>query len=197
MGERLHRELQCPPARRTAQRRGLLHATRSQNRHRELAPSLQRRSAACFSRLQTTSTGGLRARAHSVAGCATSTSSAGHAGATAIFQLTFHLGHSMKATHSRTASPSCGSTHQGPLGQARGSSSAGGSPGSAPPARCKKTTRPDPQMLPACHLRRFVIETKSSTYRRGDRFFSGQLASPTLRSMQLKRTEGRGAHGLP
>src|SRR5664279_328921 len=31
-----------------------------------------------------------------------------------------------------------------------GSSSANGSPESAPPAICKKTTRPDPQMLSAC-----------------------------------------------
>ena len=36
-----------------------------------------------ITRLQTTSTGGLRARARRVAGCATSTGSAGHAGAQA------------------------------------------------------------------------------------------------------------------
>src|ERR1019366_1322442 len=85
------------PAGRTAQWRDLLHATRSQDRYRELASSLQRRSAACFSRLQTTSTGGLRARTRRVAGYATSNGSAGHAGATASAKLTFQPGHSMKA----------------------------------------------------------------------------------------------------
>jgi hypothetical protein len=34
-----------------------------------------------------------------VAGCATSTGFAGHAGATANSQLTFHLDHSMGADH--------------------------------------------------------------------------------------------------
>ena len=38
-------------------------------------------------------------RVRRVAGCATSTGSAGHAGATASSELTFHLGHSMKAGH--------------------------------------------------------------------------------------------------
>ena len=85
------------PTKRVAQWRDLLHATRSQDRHRELASSLQRRSAACFSRLQTTSTGGLRARTRRVAGYATSNGSTGHAGATASAKLTFHPDHSMKA----------------------------------------------------------------------------------------------------
>ena len=51
-------------------------------------------------RLQTTSTGGVRASLRRVAGCATSTGFAGHASATANSQLTFHLDHSMGADHS-------------------------------------------------------------------------------------------------
>jgi hypothetical protein len=47
--------------------------------------------------LQTSSTGGLRASPHRVAGFATSTGSAGHAGVTTSSQLTFDLDHSMKA----------------------------------------------------------------------------------------------------
>jgi len=47
--------------------------------------------------LQTSSTGGLRASPHRVAGFATSTGSAGHAGLTTSSQLTFDLDHSMKA----------------------------------------------------------------------------------------------------
>ena len=38
--------------------------------------------------------GGVRARIRRVAGCATPTGSAGHAGATANLKLTFHLDHS-------------------------------------------------------------------------------------------------------
>jgi hypothetical protein len=62
-----------------------------------LAASLQCRSAARLSGLQTSSTGGLRSRVRSVAGFATSTGSAGHAGVTTSSQLTFDLDHSMKA----------------------------------------------------------------------------------------------------
>ena len=51
VGERLHRKFQRAPARRTAQRRDLLHLARSPDRHRELAPSLQYRSPACLNRL--------------------------------------------------------------------------------------------------------------------------------------------------
>jgi hypothetical protein len=51
---------------------------------------------------------------------------------------------------SRKASPSCGSTRPIHRGQAPGSSSADGSEAPAPPARCTKTTRPDPQKRPAC-----------------------------------------------
>src|SRR5262249_13339879 len=59
--------------------------------------AVKARSAARFDRLQTTRTGGLRACIRRVVGCATSTGSAGHAGATASSHLTVHLGHSMKA----------------------------------------------------------------------------------------------------
>ena len=52
LGERLHRELQRPLARRTARRRDLLHAARGADRHRELAASLQRDQAARIARLQ-------------------------------------------------------------------------------------------------------------------------------------------------
>ena len=53
-----------------------------------------------ITRLQTTSTGGARARARRVAGCATSTSSAGHAGAQANLKLTFRLDHPVGADQS-------------------------------------------------------------------------------------------------
>ena len=58
---------------------------RGPDRHRELATPLQRDPAACLARLSSPSTGGVRARLRRVAGCATPTSSAGHApaGATA------------------------------------------------------------------------------------------------------------------
>jgi hypothetical protein len=85
------------PARRTAQWRDLLHATRSQDRHRELASSLQCHQAPCPPRLQTTSTGGLRARILRVAGFTTSTGSARHAGAKTSAKLTSDPDHSMKA----------------------------------------------------------------------------------------------------
>src|SRR5262249_24758306 len=48
-------------------------------------------------RLQATSTRGVRARLRRVAGCATSTGFAGHAGATANLKLTFHPDHSVGA----------------------------------------------------------------------------------------------------
>src|SRR5262249_29501453 len=46
------------------------------------------------------STGGVRARLRRVAGCATPSGSAGHAGETANFKLTFHLDHSAGADQS-------------------------------------------------------------------------------------------------
>src|SRR6516165_11413814 len=44
--------------------------------------------------IQATSAGGVRARLRRVAGCATPSGSAGHAGETANLKLTFHLDHS-------------------------------------------------------------------------------------------------------
>ena len=52
--------------------------------------------------VHTTSTRGVRARAHRVAGCATSNGSAGHAGAQANLKLTFHLDYSVGADHPTT-----------------------------------------------------------------------------------------------
>src|SRR5262249_18872322 len=78
----------------------LLHPPRSSDRHRKLAAPLQYDPAACLTRLQATSTRGVRARLRRVAGCATSTGFAGHAGATANLKLTFHPDHSVGANQS-------------------------------------------------------------------------------------------------
>src|SRR5262249_30258064 len=80
-----------------AQRRDFLHFTRGPDRHRELATPLQHDQAPRLNRIQTTSTRGVRARIRRVAGCATPTGFAGHAGATANLKLTFHLDHSAGA----------------------------------------------------------------------------------------------------
>src|SRR6202023_3361726 len=95
VGERLHRELQRAPARRTAQWRDLLHPTRGTDHHRELATALQYGSPACLDRLSRTGPGGVRPRARRMAGCATPTRSAGHApaGAAASTKLTFEPDH--------------------------------------------------------------------------------------------------------
>src|SRR5262249_40398360 len=74
---------------------------RGPDRHRELATPLQHDQAPRLNRIQATSTRGVRARIRRVAGCATPTGSAGHAGATANLKLTFHLDHSAGAGHSR------------------------------------------------------------------------------------------------
>jgi hypothetical protein len=52
-----------------------------------------------LNRIQATSTRGVRACIRRVAGCATPTGSAGHAGATANLKLTFQLDHSAGADH--------------------------------------------------------------------------------------------------
>src|SRR5262249_24107770 len=75
------------------------HFSRGPDRHRELATPLQHDQAPRLNRIQATSTRGLRARIRRVAGCATPTGSAGHAGATANLKLTFHLDHSAGADH--------------------------------------------------------------------------------------------------
>ncbi len=97
LGERLFRELQSRLRDELLNGEIFYSVAGGEDHHRELAPSLQRRSAACLSRLQTTSTRGLRACAIRVAGCATPTGSAGHAGVNASSQLTFQLDHSMQA----------------------------------------------------------------------------------------------------
>src|SRR5262245_55134408 len=61
------------------------------------ATPLQHDQAPRLNRIQATSTRGVRARIRRVAGCATPTGSAGHAGATANLKLTFHLDHSAGA----------------------------------------------------------------------------------------------------
>jgi hypothetical protein len=55
---------------------------------------VQHDQAPRLNRIQATSTRGVRARIRRVAGCATPTGSAGHAGATANLKLTFYLAHS-------------------------------------------------------------------------------------------------------
>src|SRR5262249_52235090 len=69
--------------------------------HRELATPLQHDQAPRLNRIQATSTRGVRVRIRRVAGCATQTGSAGHAGETANLKLTFHLDHSAGADHFR------------------------------------------------------------------------------------------------
>src|SRR6516164_1522938 len=101
LGERLHREFQRAPSRRAARRRNLLLAPRGPNCHRELAAPLQHDQAARLTWIQATSTAGVRARLRRVAGCATPSGSAGHAGETANFKLTFHLDHSAGADQPR------------------------------------------------------------------------------------------------
>jgi hypothetical protein len=56
-----------------------------------------------LNRIQATNTRGIRARIRRVAGCATPTGSAGHAGATANLKLTFHLDQSAGADQSASA----------------------------------------------------------------------------------------------
>src|SRR5262249_28650865 len=95
------------PSRRAARRRNLLLAPRGPNCHRELAAPLQHDQAARLTWIQATSTGGVRARLRRVAGCATPSGSAGHAGETANFKLTFHLDDSAGADHSHPSKAGC------------------------------------------------------------------------------------------
>jgi len=88
-----------------AQRRDLLHFARGPDRHRELATPLHHDQAPRLNRIQATSTRGVRACICRVAGWATPTGSAGHAGATANLKLTFHLDHSAGADHQRQLGP--------------------------------------------------------------------------------------------
>ena len=90
LGEWLLRELQLEAPRRAAQRRNLLHAEGSQDRHRRLAAPLQHGPAALVARLQAARPGG-----RAMAGFATRTSFAGHPsrGAKARHALTFKSDH--------------------------------------------------------------------------------------------------------
>ena len=76
------------------------------DRHRKLAAPLQHRPPARLAGLPAAGSGGVRASLRRMAGCATPTSSAGHApaGATANHELTFHPDHPMGADH---AAPNC------------------------------------------------------------------------------------------
>src|SRR5437660_1215352 len=65
--------------------------------YRELATPLQHDQAPRLNRIQATSTRGVRACIRRVAGCATPTGSAGHAGAMANLKLTFQPDHSAGA----------------------------------------------------------------------------------------------------
>ena len=78
----------------------LLHFAGGPDHHRELATPLQHDQASRLHRIQATSTRGVPACIRRVAGCATPTGSAGHAGATANLKLTFHLDHSAGADQS-------------------------------------------------------------------------------------------------
>jgi membrane protein YqaA with SNARE-associated domain len=84
------------------------------------------RLIACLTRLQATSTRGVRDHIRRVAGCATSTGFAGHAGATANLKLTFHPDRSVGANHSNGAFH--GIFPFGPLGS-----------GPSSRARCERT----------------------------------------------------------
>src|SRR5262249_13532533 len=79
--------------------RDLLHFARGPDHHRELAAPLQHDQAPRIAQIQTASTGGIRPYLRRVAGCATPTGSAAHAGETANLKLTFHLDHAPGADH--------------------------------------------------------------------------------------------------
>src|SRR5690606_38955278 len=102
MGEWLHRELQCSPARRTPRRRDLLHAQRGQDHRGKLASALQHRASAWIARLQAAGAGGLHPGIRA-GGPATPTSDAARAGATTIIALTIKLDPSVGADQSPMA----------------------------------------------------------------------------------------------
>src|SRR5262249_52203341 len=114
-----------------AQRQDFLHFTRGTDRHRKLATPLQHDQAPRLNRIQATSTRGVRARIRRVAGCATPTGSAGHAGATANLKLTFHLDHSARHSSKPPAAP---------LGAFP--------PTSLAPSKVGGSCRPPPRVLP-------------------------------------------------
>jgi len=73
-GERIHRELQSPSARRTARRGDLRLARRSRDHNRKLATPLQHRSIARFARRQAAGSRVLYPCAGRAGGCATQAS---------------------------------------------------------------------------------------------------------------------------
>jgi transposase InsO family protein len=77
----------------------LLQFARGPDRHRELATPLQHDQTPRLTWIQATRAGGVHARLRRLAGRATPSGSAGHAGETANLKLTFHLDHSEGADH--------------------------------------------------------------------------------------------------
>src|SRR5438067_5588792 len=73
---------------------------------------VQRDQAPRLTLIQATSAGGVRARLRRVAGCATPSGSAGHAGETANLKLTFHLDHSAGADQEHSWLPSIAASSQ-------------------------------------------------------------------------------------
>src|SRR5690606_11091088 len=100
MGEWLHRELQCSPARRTPRRRDRLHAQRGKDHRGKLASALQDRASAWIARLQAAGAGGLHPGIRA-GGPATPTSDDARAGATTIIALTIKLDPSVGADQIR------------------------------------------------------------------------------------------------
>src|SRR5262245_18598465 len=108
LGARLHRELQRPPARRTAGRGDLLLAEGGPDRDRELATPLQCCPPPPVPRLPPASAGSVRAGARRVAVCALWVRSDGHAPARVETwaKLTFESDHSTGADQD-TSPPTC------------------------------------------------------------------------------------------
>lgn len=97
MGKRPHRVVQCPPARRTAQRLDLLFVAGGSDRHRKLAQALQCGEATWLAWLSTASARGDRAGLCCMARCVVSDRPAAHAAPSRRrrHELTFHPDHSM------------------------------------------------------------------------------------------------------
>jgi Integrase core domain len=95
MGERLHRELQCPAPGRAARRRDLLQLARGPGGDRELAAALQRGAPARLARLSCAGPGCVRARPRRATGAA----GRAPAGTTTDAALTFSPDHPVGAGH--------------------------------------------------------------------------------------------------
>src|ERR1700674_5793803 len=93
---------------------------------------------------------------------------------------------------SRKASPSCGSSRSIHRGPALGSSAADGSLAPGPPAKCTKTTRPDPQTCHACSspaIRDDKVNHQVSIVARG--FFSKLLVDKSRELRAVVRHKHR------